>query len=71
MKKQLSEKNMKASVSIGEELLIPYNESRVYGAFEDDKGEIYILIKNVKNPSKSIKLFFKEKDLEYEEIKDK
>jgi hypothetical protein len=71
MKKQLSEKNMKASVSIGEELLIPYTESRVYGAFEDDKGEIYILIKNVKNPSKSIKLFFKEKDLEYEEIKDK
>jgi len=71
MKKQLSQKRMKASVSIGDDLVVPYTESKVYASYEENTGEIYILIKNPKNPSKDIKLFFKENDLEYEEIKDK
>jgi hypothetical protein len=48
---------IKASISIGEDLIIPYNSSQVFSEIVGD--EVYILIKDTKDPSKQIKLFFK------------
>tara|TARA_Y100000385_G_scaffold235966_1_gene249969 strand:- start:2797 stop:3015 length:219 start_codon:yes stop_codon:yes gene_type:complete len=68
MKKTLGEKNMVASVSLGDDLLVPYSDSKVFAEIDDKKGEIYILIKNSKENSNDIKLFFKETGVNVEDV---
>lgn len=68
MKKTLGEKNMVASVSLGDDLLVPYSDSKVFAEIDDTKGEIYILIKNSKEDSSDIKLFFKETGVNVEDV---
>lgn len=64
MKKELQlKKELIASIAVGEKLLIPYSNSKVFAAFDNDRGELFILIKDSTNESNSVKLFFKEIDM--------
>lgn len=60
--KKLKYKNMKASVSAGEDLLIPYLDSMVFAEIEGE--EIFVLVKSKKDPNKFVKIFFKESEEE-------
>jgi hypothetical protein len=60
MAKQLGFKNIKASIALGEELIIPYTQSKVFADIDDKTGELFILVKHAKDPSIHMKLFFKE-----------
>lgn len=62
MARQLGFKDIKASIALGDDLIIPYNTSKVFADFDDKTGELYILVKNAKDPNKHVKIFFKEDD---------
>lgn len=62
MAKQLGYKNIKASIALGEELIIPYTQSKVFADIDDKTGELFILVKHTKDPSIHLKLFFKEEE---------
>lgn len=70
MKKKLGHRNMVASISVGDDLIIPYVNSQVFSEIDETKGEIYILVKNINDESKNVKLFFKESSLDYTEVQD-
>jgi|TARA_R100000501_G_C2574713_1_gene80260 hypothetical protein len=51
-------KNIAASVYIDNTKLIDSDESRVFGKVDEDKGELYIYVKNPKS-GRSIKMVFR------------
>lgn len=57
MNKQLSKKDIQMSVSIGTDVIVSYLDSEVFAEIEGD--EIFMLIKNKKDPSKDVKIFVK------------